>query len=333
MPSAFIRKFQNFNFHQKLYQKGDGIVLGISGGPDSTVMALIFSKISKKYDLNLLFVHINYHLRGKKSDEDEKFVMNLSKKIGIPLKIHHYPKNTKQKGNLEENLRNFRYEIFEKERVKNNFDMIAVAHTLDDNVETFFMNLLRGAGSEGLSTMKSKNGKIIRPLLFAEKKEILHFLKKSGEKYCMDESNLDFSFKRNRIRGELIPYLEEKFNPKIKNAIASLIENIQSEKELWGEILEKRYLALRKKEKGRIFFEKEAIKNLGDAWLKFFFRQAIMDLLGNLRNIEMAHYFEFKKTFLSDKSKDKKIKTSKFQIRFTTKFVFFEKTENNIVKK
>jgi tRNA(Ile)-lysidine synthase len=213
-----IKNIQNFAFQNNLWEKESKIVLGISGGPDSVCLLDIFNKLAEKYDFKLHIVHVNYNLRGKDSKKDELFVKDLGKKYGIGVSVLLSKKN-KNKGNLENNLRKIRYDYFEQVRKKLRFDIIAVAHSQDDQAETVLMRIIRGSGLNGLSSMKAKSGNIIRPMLKISRKEILEYLKKNKLKYRIDESNADTKLTRNAIRHNLIPYLEKNFNPSIKKTL------------------------------------------------------------------------------------------------------------------
>jgi len=157
------KKVQNTIFQHNLFSRGAKIILAVSGGPDSVCMLDIFTKIRRKYNLQLIIVHVNYALRGRDSEKDGKLVRKLAKKYNIPFFVLQ-PK-IKNQANLENQLRDIRYAFFEKIRLENNFDLISVAHNLNDQVETFLMRVIRGAGLQGLSAMKHKNGNVIRPLL------------------------------------------------------------------------------------------------------------------------------------------------------------------------
>ncbi|HAI74077.1 MAG TPA: tRNA lysidine(34) synthetase TilS [Candidatus Moranbacteria bacterium] len=216
-----IKKIQNTIFQQSLLKKGDKIILGISGGPDSVCLLHVFLELQKKSNLSLIVAHVNYGLRRKDSNLDEKFVRNLAGKYD--LKIEILKPKIQAKNNLEENLRDIRYDFFEKIRKKNNFNLIAVAHNLDDQAETFLMRLIRGSGLQGLSAMQFKNNsrKIIRPLLNITRQEILIYLKTNKLKYKIDKTNLQSIFLRNKIRNKLIPYIEKNFNPRVKQVLSS----------------------------------------------------------------------------------------------------------------
>ncbi|MFO7807181.1 MAG: tRNA lysidine(34) synthetase TilS [Candidatus Moraniibacteriota bacterium] len=309
----FIKKIQNFIFRKELFNRGDKILAGISGGPDSTCLALVLSELAKKYDLKLRFVHINYRQRGEESDKDEEFVRKLAKDLDIPLDVIQFnKKNTK--GNLEELLRNFRYREFERIRKSEEFDRVAVGHTLDDKVETFLMNLLRGSGIKGLISLKSKRGSIIRPLLGFEKKEVEAFLEKRKIKPRLDKSNLDTKFLRNRVRLELIPLIERNYNSSFKYRAEKLIENLEDEDELAEMFIENIYSDIVKIKRKKGIVDVEKISDLPIGGWKRIFRMALLDIKGDLRNVSANHFLEFKKIALSEKSKKQKIHLSDFSL-------------------
>ncbi len=324
--NSFIKNFQNNIFHKKLFERGDGIVVGISGGPDSTCLTLLLHKLKKKYDWKLILVHVNYGLRGKESDEDEKFVRELAEKLGEELEIIKPPYFAppfgrkggtskskfpfpEGKGNLEEAMRDFRYKTFEKIRKQKKYDWIAVAHTQDDQVETFLMNLIRGAGLRGASGLKetssivgSKND-LVRPLLSFKKQEIIEFLKETGQDYRIDKSNLETELFRNKIRLKLIPLLEKEYNPQIKNRLTDLRNHLQEFEVFVEQNAKKKYNEIVLKDEGQIVFETARLTELEAFLLGQIFRLAIAEIKGNLRNITQAHFFEFQKILESGKGK------------------------------
>ncbi|MFZ5982376.1 MAG: tRNA lysidine(34) synthetase TilS [Patescibacteria group bacterium] len=223
---SLIKNFQNFSHEHSLWKKGDRIVLGVSGGPDSMCLLDVFLKLQKKYDLELIVAHVNYNLRGNDSQKDEELVKNVATKNNLAIFVHT-PKN-KFVSNREEAWRKIRYDFFEKIRKENNFNLIAVAHNADDQVETFFLNLFRGAGIEGLSGMKPRNKTVIRPLLFASKKDILEYNRSNNIAFRIDRTNKENVFLRNRVRNILIPLIEKNFNPNIKKTVQRTIGVLSS---------------------------------------------------------------------------------------------------------
>jgi len=214
-----IKNIQNFAFQNNLWEKDSKIVLGVSGGPDSVCLLDVFYNLADKYNFKLHIAHVNYGLRGQDSKQDEKFVRELGEKYGIAVSTYS-PSKKEYQGNLENSLRKIRYEYFEEIRKELNFDLIAVAHNQDDQAETVLMRIIRGSGLNGLSAMKAKNRKIIRPLLGTSREEILNYLKQKKIKYRTDKTNADTKLMRNKIRHSLLPYLEKNFNPGIKKTLS-----------------------------------------------------------------------------------------------------------------
>jgi tRNA(Ile)-lysidine synthase len=236
MPNL-IKKIQNHIFENSLFERNSKIILGISGGPDSTCLLDVFSKLQKKYKLELAIAHVNYHLRGKDSEKDEQFVEKLAEEYNLSLDI--LEAHIEKKDKSEEKLRDVRYAFFEEIRKENKFDLIAVAHNCDDQAETVLMRLIRGTGLNGLSAMQAKNGKIIRPLLEIPRKEIITYLKANNLSYRIDKTNKQTIYLRNKIRNKLIPYLEKNYNPNLKQVLAKSAKTFGEDYAVIEELTEK----------------------------------------------------------------------------------------------
>ncbi len=291
-----IKIIQNTAFQQGLWQKGSKIVLGVSGGPDSVCMLDVMAKIAPKYDLELIVAHVNYGLRGKDSDKDEKFARELANKYEIKIEVFKNLKLSFRKMPSENELRNIRYAFFEKVRRENNFDLIAVAHNQDDQVETFLMRVIRGAGLQGLSAMKYKNNFIIRPLLGISRKEILEYLNRINLAYRTDKTNVENLFLRNKIRNNLIPYLQKNFNPQIKETISGSINSIAEDTDFLNQ-----FTAELSKEKN---LSVKKILSLHPALQRRVLLQKISEIKKNLQDIDSAHIEEILKALRSTKSKN-----------------------------
>jgi tRNA(Ile)-lysidine synthase len=301
---SFVKKIQNFAFHNKLFFRGEKILIGISGGPDSICLSRVFLKLQKHFDLELVLLHVNYGLRGKESEKDEEFVREFAKENGLQLKVVQFEKNNskEKKENLEAKMRAFRYAQFEQFAKDEGFARIALAHNADDQVETFLMNLFRGSGTKGLSAMKSKRGKIIRPMLFVSKKEILVYLKEVGQKYRIDESNFDESFLRNKIRHSLISTLE-KYSPQLRDRILQLTANLGDENEVVEEIVEKKYNEIVQNNEGKYLVLTSKLVKCSLGMRKLLFRRILKNIKGELKNVSNNNFFEFNKILESEKSK------------------------------
>lgn len=206
-----VKKFE-------LWKTGDSFIVGVSGGPDSLCLLDILTTLQKKYAFTLYVAHVNYHLRGKSSDLDETLVKKMAKQHHLPLTILSRKKTLHSAS--EETLRTIRYAFFETLRKKHGADHIIVAHNQDDQAETLLLRLLRGAGLFGLSAMRAKNNFIIRPLIETSRTDILRYLEERSLSFREDASNTDPRYFRNRIRHELIPYLEKEFQPQTRKLLA-----------------------------------------------------------------------------------------------------------------
>lgn len=290
MPNL-IKKVQNTIFEHDLFPRGSKIILTCSGGPDSTALLDIFSKLQKKYFLKITVTHVNYNLRGNDSLKDEKFVRDLSRKYGFNV----FVLNQKRINFSENKLREIRYAFFEKIRKESNFDFIAVGHTLDDQVETFLMRVIRGSGLSGLSAISYKNQRIIRPLLNIPKTDIIGYLKQNELNYRVDKTNIKSDFFRNKIRNQLIPYLK-KYNPKITQTVFSATESIRDDYDFI------KYCTRKEFQKNKDLTVKKLL-SLHPSIQKQILLQAILEKKSDLLNIEHAHIKELIKIIKSTKNK------------------------------
>lgn len=222
-----------------LLEKKDNVLIAFSGGLDSTGLVAVFLELQKEWCLDLFLGHFNHRLRPG-AGEDEQFVRKVAQEHALPLfvaseDVRSFAKLNRL--NLEEAGRMLRYEFLSKTAQKIGGAKIATGHTLNDQAETFFLRLMRGSGLKGLGSISPVvEGRIIRPLLSVERKDIAEYVQKKGLMYREDESNLDRSFARNKVRLDLIPYIQENFEPKIVRRIGKIITILQEEEDLLGKL-------------------------------------------------------------------------------------------------
>ena len=198
--------------------------MALSGGADSVCLLLKMIEAGRSVEA----VHCNFHLRGDESDRDEAFVVSLCERLGVPLHRVHF--DTREyaalhKVSIELAARELRYRYFEQLRRDIGAEAIMVAHHRDDNVETVLMNLVRGTGIRGMAGIRPVNGHILRPLLDMSRKDIEDYLKKKGETYVTDSTNLEDDATRNKFRHHVIPLLQS-LNPKASENIHSTSRHI-----------------------------------------------------------------------------------------------------------
>lgn len=306
--NSLIKKIQNFSHQFNLWQEGDKIVVGVSGGPDSVCLLDILVKLSKKKKFKLLVVHINYGLRGSDSDKDEIFVRKLADKYDLKMEILNAKKES-QKNQTESFLREVRYNFFEKIRRENKFDLIAVAHNRDDQVETILMRLIRGSGLLGLRSIRPKSKRIIRPLLGTSRQEIIAYLRQNKLRYRIDKTNRESNYLRNKFRNKLIPLIEREYNPKIKETLAAAVSSIADDYDFIFSESEKFFKKINlDKEKNIYSFEAKNFLKFHPALQKQVLRRIILSLKNNLFNIESSHLEEILKIVQSGKNKSQIMK-------------------------
>lgn len=206
------------------------ILLAVSGGIDSMVLLHLLSKL--KVDLYL--AHCNFNLRGKESLDDQKFVQSEAKKYGFSLHLNHFDTNRyadQHKCSIQMAARELRYDWFHELLEDKGYDFLVTAHHADDNLETFFINLSRGTGLEGLTGIPEKSDIILRPLLPFGKEEIKNYALENQLSWREDLSNLDNKYLRNKIRNELIPILKE-INPSFLGSFSKTVDHLQGSRRI-----------------------------------------------------------------------------------------------------
>lgn len=216
---SFLRKFQWFIHQHKLQQGNEKVLVAISGGLDSVVMAMLFYKAEIPFAL----AHCNFSLREEESDADAVFVKALATSLNVPLFITTFNTKSfaKKEGiSIQMAARNLRYEWFEKIRQEKGFASIATAHHQDDVTETILLNLLSGAVLTGIQGIRPKNKKLIRPLLWSSRMDIYKYAMTQHYTWREDSSNASDKYKRNYLRQHIIPLLE-KLNPSIQETMGN----------------------------------------------------------------------------------------------------------------
>jgi len=312
-----VKKIQENIFRYELFERGGKIVIGVSGGPDSVCLLDALYKLKEKYDLQIIVAHVNYGLRGKDSDSDEKSVKKLAEKYSLPIEILSFTKYEKSEIRntiSEEKLRKIRYAFFEKVSKKNKADAIAVGHNLNDQAETVLMRILRGTGLRGLGAIRFATRRdptaqpkrnadgplLVRPLLNIPRKEIIAYLRSNKIPYRTDKSNLSADFTRNKIRNKLLPQLEKEFNPNIQETLYKFSASTADDYDFIARFA-KVWLAANKA------LKVSSLNDLHSSIRREVLRQAIEKHSPNLREIESAHIEEILKILKSNKSKRQQI--------------------------
>lgn len=216
-----VEQFLKYIHEEKLFHSSQRILLAVSGGADSMLMLHLFVNAG----FPVAVAHCNFGLRGNESAGDEQFVADYCDKHNLAFYVKHFKTQdyALEKGiSIEMAARDLRYSWFDGLLVKHGLNLLATAHHQDDVIETFLINLSRGSGIKGLSGIQPKSGRIIRPMLFTNRTEILDYCQRLKIDFRTDSSNMDTVYKRNLIRQEILPLLEE-VNPAFrKNALKTI---------------------------------------------------------------------------------------------------------------
>lgn len=291
--------------------EGDGIVVGVSGGPDSVCLLHLLKTISQSFSLKVRIAHLDHGLRGKESGADAKFVEDLAHHWEFPAIIESVSVLPRPKGiSLQAAARLARYAFFERAAQKTQSRWIALGHTADDQAETFLLRLLRGAGTQGLSSippqrrMVSADGQgpfIIRPLLDVRRKAVLSYLKDQSIPYREDSSNSSPAYLRNRLRREVIPLLIS-YNPGVVDILCRTAALLRQDHEFLAEQAAQVATGLQVEilESG-IALNRQGFKGLHRALQRAVLRDTITRVKGDLMGIGFRHLEDALKLIQSGK--------------------------------
>ncbi len=309
MEKSFNKLFNNIKKYS-LIKEEDNILIGLSGGPDSVFLFHGLVMLREKIKFNLYAAHINHLYRGEDADSDEEFVREICERYSIQLFVKRKNSSILAKQDRiteEEAGRKIRYGFFNQILKDINGGYIATAHNKDDQGETLVQRVIRGTGIEGLTGMDYKLDNIIRPILNIEKKEIIKVLEKHKLNYCIDKTNDQPIYGRNKIRLELIPYIEEKFNKNLKDTLFRMSENMKDDYIIINEAVEKQFKeVLLIQQEDRIELDIEKLMNNSKGLRSRILRNSIEFVKGNKVDVERRH-INYLDDFISKNETGKRI--------------------------
>ncbi len=287
-----LQQAENTIKKYNMIEMNDKIVAGISGGPDSMCMLHILIRLREIYNLSIYGAHLNHQFRGEEADRDAEYVKYICREWGIPVffKVFDVPAFAKESGlSAEDAGRIIRYRLYDEAVSKVGANKIAVAHNLNDHIETIFMNLIRGSGVEGLIGIEAIRDKIIRPLINTNRKDIEEYCDTNGIIPRIDKTNLEPIYGRNKVRLELIPYIEENLNANIMNTLNRFSDIVFIENDFLDKESQKAFLDVAKHFDNSIKYSIIKLSSLHTALKRRVIRIGIEKLSGSLKNIEYKH--------------------------------------------
>lgn len=253
----FKDKVLKYNKRNKLFHRGDRIVVGVSGGKDSVCLLDVLDRCREEFELTLLVVHVNHGIRGEAADRDEQFVKDMAAERGLECYSERVdvPQAARElKMSEEEAGRYLRYQIMRHVCMEKGFDKIAVAHHQDDVAETVLFQLFRGSGPRGLSGIHPKREYVIRPILFAEGREIEEYVQEKKLAYCEDQTNYSEEYSRNKLRLRVFPYVEREINNRAKAHVAKAAQKIALQNAYVEKQAKKEYMQVVHADQGQYYY-------------------------------------------------------------------------------
>lgn len=292
MSRDVVNRFKKNMVENKLINKGDKIVIGLSGGPDSICLLNLLCEIREEFDLDLAAAHINHMIRGEEADEDQEFCRERCLQLGVKFFYKKIDVNAYAKNNglsSESAGREIRYGFFDEVMNKLKFNKIATAHNANDQAETVLMRLMRGTGLEGLSGIQViRDKKYIRPILFLNRDEVEKYCHDIGEKARIDKTNLERLYSRNRIRLDILPYMKEHFNKDIVDTINRMAQLIDKDNEFINKMTEKYYNNVCIEDKEKVIIKKDGF-SLESSIITRIIRKSIYKVGNAKYNVEAKH--------------------------------------------
>jgi len=291
-----LEKVKNTVKRYSLLERGDSVIVAVSGGPDSTALLFALNDLKHDYLLNLYIANFNHMFRGaEEAKKDHDYVYGLSQRLQLPLIFGEadVPAYARKTGlSLEEAAREKRYEFLLNTAGETGALKIALGHTMDDQAETVLMRLIRGAGLGGLRgippSRKIKGRLIIRPLIEAWRNDVEAYLRALNIKPRQDITNTMTKFLRNRIRHELISYLKG-YNPNIKETLVRNAQSLTYDYEVLADLIDKEFGKCAKTNRDSVRIPLHNFKTKPTGIRRGILRKAIEVLKGDLRRIDYSH--------------------------------------------
>lgn len=294
-----INKVLNFVNEHRMFEENDYVVAGVSGGADSVCLLFVLLEIRKRIPVTIHVVHINHGIR-EEAGVDAEYVEKLCRENNVTFTLVEEDVEAlarKMHLSSEEAGRIVRYKAFNDALKGHENGKIAIAHNMNDSCETFLFNLFRGSGLKGLSGIRPVRDRIVRPLLCVERAQIEEYLNQNSIHFCIDRTNNEDNYTRNRIRHHILPAAKEMVSPRAVSHIKEAAEKISDACDLIDELTIEGYSLCVRTEDKKYFIDSDKLHSLHKTVQSYVLRKVISEACGVDKDIEAVHIEQLGKLF------------------------------------
>ena len=300
--NGFIESFEKYSVKHKLFKSGEKIVVGFSGGADSTALLLALWHLKSKYGYSILAAHVNYNLRGDDSRFDEQFVRKFCFDRNISLVVKNA--NIKSSSSVENHAREIRFGYFNDLRKLYKIQKIVLGHNREDQAETLLFRLFRGSGYTGIKGISPITDDIVHPLLSFCREDIVSYLESENIQWREDLSNENNTYTRNKIRNQMIPWIKEHLNPNVVSKLYETAEIFAETDDILESLATRRYLKAQiKHSKDECILSSRIIRKTKSVLRYYVYKEAYSRINGNSKDFYHNNFIDIENLLNSDGSK------------------------------
>ena len=300
--NGFIESFEKYSVKHKLFKSGERIVVGFSGGADSTALLLALWHLKSKYGYSILAAHVNYNLRGDDSQLDEQFVRKFCFDRNISLVVKNA--NIKSSSSVENHAREIRFGYFNDLRKLYKIQKIVLGHNREDQAETLLFRLFRGSGYTGIKGISPITDDIVHPLLSFCREDIVSYLESEDIQWREDLSNKNNTYTRNKIRNQMIPWIKEHLNPNVVSKLYETAEIFAETDDILESLATRRYLKAQiKHSKDECILSSRIIRKTKSVLRYYVYKEAYSRINGNSKDFYHNNFIDIENLLNSDGSK------------------------------
>ncbi|MBT4332446.1 MAG: tRNA lysidine(34) synthetase TilS [Candidatus Cloacimonetes bacterium] len=329
--NGFIERFEQYSVKHKLFKSGEKILVGFSGGADSTALLLALWHLKSKYGYSLLAAHVNYDLRGDDSKLDEQYARKFCFDRNISIVVKNITIDSTS--NVENHAREVRFKYFNNLRKLYKIQKIVLGHNREDQAETLLFRMFRGSGYTGIKGISPITDDVVHPLLSFSRKDITSYLELEGIKWREDLSNKDNTYSRNKIRNQMIPWIQEHLNPNVVTKLYETAEIFSETDDILESLAKRRFLKAQiKHSKDECRLSTKIIKKTRSVLRYYVYKEAYSRINGNSKDFYHNNFIEIENLLTSDGSKQIYLPNNVYVFKEYDELIFtnidFSKSEN-----